>query len=64
MSCFPGRSSIVSEEVIHAAAATASLHDFIMGLPAKYETRVSKTQLSGGQKQRLAIARAIVRDPR
>uniref|UniRef100_S4RP00 ATP binding cassette subfamily B member 11 n=1 Tax=Petromyzon marinus TaxID=7757 RepID=S4RP00_PETMA len=53
------------DEVINASKA-AQLHDFVMGLPEKYETNVGDkgAQLSRGEKQRVAIARAIIRDPR
>ncbi|XP_063255894.1 bile salt export pump isoform X4 [Prinia subflava] len=53
------------EKVIEAAQK-AQLHDFIMSLPNKYETNVGAqgSQLSRGQKQRIAIARAIIRDPK
>ncbi|XP_077128891.1 bile salt export pump-like [Ranitomeya variabilis] len=56
---------ISSEEVIDAAKK-AHLHEFVMSLPNKYETNVGigGSQLSRGQKQRIAIARAIVRDPK
>nr|XP_045003766.1 bile salt export pump isoform X2 [Jaculus jaculus] len=49
-----------------AAAKQAQLHDFVMSLPEKYETNVGTqgSQLSRGEKQRIAIARAIVRDPK
>ncbi|KAM4025126.1 bile salt export pump-like [Anomaloglossus baeobatrachus] len=48
------------------AAKKAQLHDFVMGLPDKYDTNVGAhgSQLSRGQKQRIAIARAIIRDPK
>src|SRR5262249_22975127 len=41
-------------------------HDFIMKLADGYQTRIGEagSKLSGGQKQRLALARAILRDPR
>ncbi|NXE24485.1 ABCBB protein, partial [Ardeotis kori] len=53
------------EKVIEAAQE-AQLHDFVMSLPDKYETNVGAqgSQLSRGQKQRIAIARAIIRDPK
>ncbi|XP_007539369.2 bile salt export pump isoform X2 [Erinaceus europaeus] len=56
---------IPMERVIEAAKQ-AQLHDFVMSLPKKYETNVGAqgSQLSRGEKQRIAIARAIVRDPK
>uniref|UniRef100_A0A3Q3DTX5 ATP-binding cassette, sub-family B (MDR/TAP), member 11a n=1 Tax=Hippocampus comes TaxID=109280 RepID=A0A3Q3DTX5_HIPCM len=57
----------VGMEEIMAAAKKAYLHDFVMTLPnQKYETQVGAqgSQLSRGQKQRIAIARAIVRNPK
>ncbi|KAF6360991.1 ATP binding cassette subfamily B member 11 [Rhinolophus ferrumequinum] len=56
---------IPMEKVIKAAKQ-AQLHDFVMSLPEKYETNVGSqgSQLSRGEKQRIAIARAIVRDPK
>ncbi|KAI9002595.1 P-loop containing nucleoside triphosphate hydrolase protein [Hyaloraphidium curvatum] len=51
---------------IEAAARMANAHDFIMGLPQGYKTKVGAKGglLSGGQKQRVAIARALIRNPR
>lgn len=56
----------ISMEKITEAAKKAQLHDFVMSLPEKYNTNVGAhgSQLSRGQKQRIAIARAIVRDPK
>ncbi len=52
-------------EVI-AAARAAYAHDFIMALPQGYDAEIGErgVKLSGGQKQRLALARAILADPR
>jgi ATP-binding cassette subfamily B protein/subfamily B ATP-binding cassette protein MsbA len=55
----------VTREQVEAAARQAFAHEFIMALPAGYESRVGErgALLSGGQKQRLALARALLRDP-
>jgi ABC-type multidrug transport system fused ATPase/permease subunit len=54
------------EPEVRAAAEAANAHDFIMDLPEGYQTTIGErgVRLSGGQRQRLAIARAILRDPR
>ncbi len=59
-----GRISATQEEV-YEAARLAQIHDFVMTLPAQYETRVGERglKLSGGEKQRVAIARTILKNP-
>lgn len=59
-----GRPDATDEEVI-AAAKAANAHDFIMGLPEGYDTKVGErgVKLSGGQKQRVAIARVFLKNP-
>ncbi|HEX7475878.1 MAG TPA: ABC transporter ATP-binding protein [Dehalococcoidales bacterium] len=59
------RANATSKEVEEAARA-ANIHDFIMQLPARYETVVGERgyRLSGGEKQRIALARVILKDPR
>jgi ATP-binding cassette subfamily B protein len=52
------------EEIVEAAKI-AFAHEFIMGLPNGYNTRVGErgSALSGGQRQRLAIARTVLQNP-
>lgn len=54
-----------SEAEVERAARAAQLHDFIMSLPDKYQTKVGERglKLSGGEKQRVAIARTILKNP-
>jgi ABC-type multidrug transport system fused ATPase/permease subunit len=56
----------VPREAIEQAAHRAQAHEFIERLPDGYDTRVGERglSLSGGQRQRLAIARALLADPR
>lgn len=60
-----GRLDASFEEIV-AAARQARIHDFIVTLPAGYDTIVGErgSTLSGGQRQRLAVARAILRNSR
>jgi ABC-type multidrug transport system fused ATPase/permease subunit len=56
----------VSQEQIENAALAAHLHEEISTMPNGYETAVGEggASLSGGQRQRLAIARALIGQPR
>ncbi|HZU97187.1 MAG TPA: peptidase domain-containing ABC transporter [Planctomycetota bacterium] len=60
-----GKTHATLEEVERAAKA-AGAHEFIEKLPERYDTLVGErgSNLSGGQRQRLAIARAILGDPK
>jgi ABC-type multidrug transport system fused ATPase/permease subunit len=60
-----GKPDATDEELV-AAAQAAYAHEFITTLPEGYDTEIGErgVKLSGGQKQRLALARAILADPR
>ena len=60
-----GRPGLTLEDVVRAARL-AGAEEFIERLPAGYDTWIEEgsANLSGGQKQRLAIARAVIADPR
>jgi ABC-type multidrug transport system fused ATPase/permease subunit len=60
-----GRLEATDDEVI-AAAKQAFAHDFIMNLPGGYEAQAGEagSRISRGQRQRIALARAILKDPR
>jgi ATP-binding cassette subfamily B protein len=53
-----------SDEQIYRASIAANCHEFIMGMPEKYETMAgdSGAFLSGGERQRITIARAILKN--
>lgn len=55
-----------SKEAVMDAAKAAYAHNFIEILPDGYETEVGErgVKLSAGQRQRIAIARALLKDPR
>ena len=50
---------------LEQAARIANIHDYVTGLPLKYDTKIGRdgVGLSQGQKQRILIARAVYKDP-
>ena len=60
-----GRAGATRDEVV-AAAKLAHCHEFVQAFPDGYDTVIGErgVKVSGGQRQRLAIARAILADPR
>jgi ATP-binding cassette, subfamily B, heavy metal transporter len=59
-----GRDGATEDQVVQAAR-DAQIHDFIMRLPAGYDTQVGERglKLSGGEKQRVGIARTLLKNP-
>jgi ATP-binding cassette subfamily B protein len=60
-----GRPDASRQEIV-AAARAAGAHEFILRLPAAYDSKVGErgSSLSGGERQRISIARALLVDPR
>jgi ATP-binding cassette subfamily B protein len=56
----------ISDAKLWEILAEANLTEFVRSLPQQLDTPLGEnaTRLSGGQRQRLAIARALIRDPR
>ncbi len=59
-----GRNDASFEEIVEAAKK-ANIYDYIMSLPASFDTQIGErgVRLSGGQKQRLSIARVFLKNP-
>jgi len=60
-----GKMEATDKEIVEATRK-ANAHNFISSLPNGYDTQVGErgVRLSGGERQRIAIARAILKDPR
>ncbi|GAH66476.1 unnamed protein product, partial [marine sediment metagenome] len=60
-----GKMEATDKEIVEATKK-ANAHNFISSLPDGYDTQVGErgVRLSGGERQRIAIARAILKDPR
>ncbi|EAX89770.1 ABC transporter family protein [Trichomonas vaginalis G3] len=52
----------IDKKNIYEAAKIGNAHNFIIGLPSRYNTIVQQTSLSGGPKQRICIARAVLQN--
>ena len=55
----------IDVDKLEKAARIACIHDYVMSLPLKYNTKIGRdgVGLSQGQKQRILIARAVYKDP-
>lgn len=55
----------IDEELLEQAARIANIHDYVLSLPLRYDTRIGRDGigLSQGQKQRILIARAVYKNP-
>ena len=55
----------IDKQRLQKAAEIACIHDYVMGLPLKYNTKIGRdgVGLSQGQKQRILIARAVYKNP-
>ena len=55
----------LNDDEVEQASRVALAHDFILEMPAGYQTVIGERgqRLSGGQRQRIAIARALLKNP-